>query len=102
MNNLKEILGLHKAILNIISFIKLPSLEVDFKNFLLAGTLKNKSLTSINEPLLIPISFRDTFSPASKTNSLPKSHLAGLLLKVSLDTEAIEGNASPLNPNVLI
>ena len=66
------------------------------------GTLKNKSLTSINEPLFIPISFRDTFSPASKTNSLPKSHLAGLLLKVSLDTEAIEGNASPLNPNVLI
>ena len=37
--NLKETSGFAKAILNIISFIKLPSLDVDFKNFLLAGTL---------------------------------------------------------------
>ena len=102
LNSLKDISGLDKAILKIISFIKLPSLEVDFKNFLLAGTLKNKSLTSITEPLFIPISVNDNFSPASKIISLPKSHSEGLLLNSNLDTEAIDGKASPLNPKVFI
>ena len=64
--------------------------------------MKNKSLTSITEPLFIPISVNDTFSPASRIISLPKSHSEGLLLKVNLDTEAIDGKASPLKPKVFI
>ena len=85
-----------------ISLARDPSLDGVFKNFFLAGTLKNRFLTSIIEPLFIPISLIDNISPAEMDTSLPKLASAVLLLKLTSETEAIEGSASPLNPKVLI
>ena len=54
------------------------------------------------EPVFIPISFIDNTSPAEIDISLPKLASAVLLLKLTWETEAMEGNASPLNPKVFI
>ena len=61
-----------------------------------------EEVKKLNADLGIPKSFKETFSPASKTNSFPKSHSAGLLLNINFETEAIDGSASPLKPKVLM
>ena len=94
--------GFARAILVIISFIKDPSFETDFKNFFLAGTLKNKSLTSIIVPLFVPHSYTSPNLPPSIFISYPYSEFAVFDFKFTLATEAIEARASPLKPKVLI
>jgi len=100
--NLKLILGFASDNLVTISFINELSFDTDFKNFFLAGTLKNRSCTSSIVPLFIPHSVTSDALPPSIDISYPKASSSCLDFKLTLPTDAIDGSASPLNPRVCI
>ena len=100
--NLKAILGLDKANFMIKSFILFASVVVVLRNFLRAGTLKNKSSTLIVVPILQPISSISSMRPPVNFMVVPKSSCGRRVIKLNLDTAAIDGKASPRKPKVSI
>ena len=99
---MKAIFGFAKINLFIIFVIALSSCLFDFKNFNLAGVLKNKSFTMIVVPLAQPYSVSCSKTPPF-TQILPPTSLSLVFENNStLETAAILAKASPLNPNVLI
>ena len=70
----------------------------DFRNFLLAGVLKNKSLTDICVPLLALVASFSLILPPSKTILRPIRASSVFVSISSFETAAIDARASPLNP----
>ena len=84
------------------SEIWLASVFSVFKNFLRAGVLKKRCFISTMVPGGAPASDTlDNFPPVISIR-VPISLSACLDTKVNLETEAMDGSASPLNPNVEI
>ncbi|MDB4297091.1 hypothetical protein N9904_03780, partial [Akkermansiaceae bacterium] len=73
-----------------------------FKNFFRAGTLKNKSRTSMLVPTGQPIALGSCCSPPSTRTSVPSAAPASQVNIVKRATLAILGSASPRNPNVMM
>ena len=72
-----------------------------FKNFRLAGSELNKWATSIFVPTGIPQARLLSNTPLFILISVPYSSVERVQI-VNFDTEAIDGNASPLNPKLFI
>ena len=72
----------------------------DLRNFLRAGTLKNRSRTSTVVPSRIPVSVTTGSPPPSTRTSTPWLVPDERVRSRRCDTEATLGNASPRNPSV--
>ena len=78
-----------------------PSLDGDFKNFFLAGTLKNKSLTIIVVPSGIPASSNTHSLPPSTTYLVPIKSVLVFVRNSILLTALMLDKASPLKPRLV-
>ena len=70
---------------------------LDFKYALRAGTLKNKSLISMEVPRAAPVPSSFKNFPPSTTSKLPTSE-ASLVINVTCAISEMLASASPLNP----
>ena len=86
---------------SISSVMLFPSLDGDFKNFFLAGTLKNKSLTIIVVPSGIPASSNTHSLPPSTTYLVPIKSVLVFVRNSTLPTALMLDKASPLNPRLV-
>src|SRR5690606_38114822 len=78
------------------------SVVSDFKNFNLAGTLKNRLRTVIVVPLGQPIFVFIIVFPSKFSIFPPMDSFSCLEIKLKCDTEDIEASASPRKPKVLM
>ena len=94
----KLILGFINDNLLKTSNIDCISILSDFRNFNLAGVLKNKSLTSTHVPLFNDVGINSIILSFSTNISQASSDLSILDLIFNLPEQPIDGKASPLNP----
>ena len=78
----------------------MPSVTSFFKNFILAGVLKNISRTTIVVPFGQPASSIDISSPPAISYLVPTSSLSAFVKSSTLATAEIEAIASPRKPRV--
>ena len=97
---LNEISGRDNAIFSTASSTNAFSLWKPFKNFFLTGTFLNKSWTSIVVPLFEAVSSILDLLSKSITYLYPYKLSSSFLFVISMTllTEAMLDNASPLNP----
>ena len=94
--------GWGRAMEMTVSWIWASSVGAERKNFLRAGTLKKRSLISMEVPFAIPHGRVSVIRPASVSTSKPSSESAVLVLILSRDTAAMLGRASPRKPSVVM
>ena len=76
------------------------SVAKERRNFLRAGTLQKRSLTSTHVPGGAPHSDTSAIVPAFTTSFVAASLSLRRVMIVNLETDAMDGIASPLNPSV--
>ena len=72
----------------------------DRRNFLRAGTLKNRSRTVMDVPAASAASSQRSILPPAISTSAPVDSSGDRVSSSSRETDAIEGSASPRNPSV--
>ena len=78
------------------------SISLLLRKFFLAGTLKNKSFTSIIVPFEHPICSSLINLPPSTSINVPKEESKVLVIIFKFEISAIEAKASPRKPKELI
>ena len=94
--------GFESAILSTTPATALASVTSFFRNFILAGVLKNKSLTTIVVPNGHPASSIRVCSPAFIQYLVPVSSSGVRVSTSTAETAATEARASPRKPSVTI
>ena len=89
-----------RAIPDMASATWLVSVLSDFKNFFRAGVLKKRLFTSTIVPTGAPASETSLIFPPIISIFVPMSVSLVLVTRQNFDTDAMEGSASPLKPNV--
>ncbi len=77
------------------------SVALLFRNFLLAGVLKKISLTSTVVPLTGGASEISILRLTPSSTFVPVPDFSGAVTTMTLETDAIDERASPLNPRVV-
>ena len=74
----------------------------DRRNFLRAGTLKNRSRTVMEVPAVNATSSQCSILPPAISMRVPVVSSAERVSSIKRETEAMDGSASPRNPSVAI